>query len=112
MHEIDALEFARKIQEAGAGEIVINSVDRDGQMKGYDLALAGDMKKVLTVPLTMIGGAGSLQDMAALFSACGVVGAGAGSLFVFKGSYRAVLINYPNVRKKDPILAAASGGER
>lgn len=99
----DPIELARKMQEAGAGEIVINSIDRDGQMKGYDLALAASMRQALRVPLTLMGGAGSHQDIEALLGECGVVGASAGSLFVFKGPYRAVLINYPNPEQKDRI---------
>jgi len=101
--KVDPFELARVMQEAGAGEIVINSIDRDGQMKGYDLALAARMRKELRVPLTLLGGAGSHQDIEALFGECGVVGASAGSLFVFKGPYRAVLINYPNPEQKDRI---------
>ncbi len=99
----DPVELARKMQEAGAGEIVINSIDRDGQMKGYDLVLAARMRQELRVPLTILGGAGSHQDIEALLGECGVVGASAGSLFVFKGPYRAVLINYPNPEQKDGI---------
>jgi cyclase len=57
--------------------------------------------------LTVLGGAGSLDDVKALLSACGLVGAAAGSLFVFKGKYRAVLINYPNPAQKDAIFNAA-----
>ena len=102
----DPFELARKMQEAGAGEIVINSIDRDGQMKGYDLSLAARMRQELCVPLTLLGGAGSHQDIEALLGECGVVGAAAGSLFVFKGPYRAVLINYPNPEQKDGICRA------
>jgi cyclase len=105
----DPVQLACQLQEAGAGEIVLNSIDRDGEMKGYDLALAQQMRVALRVPLTVLGGAGSLQDMAALIRACGVVGAAAGSLFVFKGSYRAVLINYPNFEQKDELYAASLG---
>jgi len=102
----DPFELAQAMQEAGAGEIVINSIDRDGQMKGYDLALADRMRQELRIPLTFLGGAGSHQDIEALLGECGVVGASAGSLFVFKGPYRAVLINYPNPDQKDGICRA------
>jgi imidazole glycerol-phosphate synthase subunit HisF len=105
--KIDPLEFARKLQETGAGEIVVNSVDRDGQMKGYDLELAQRMREAVSVPLTVLGGAGSLDDMQALIRQCGVVGAAAGSLFVFKGVYRAVLINYPTDQQKTQMFKAA-----
>lgn len=102
----EPLELAQRMQAAGAGEIMVNSIDRDGQMKGYDLALAARMRQELRVPLTILGGAGSHQDIEALLGECGVVGASAGSLFVFKGPYRAVLINYPNPVQKDGICRA------
>lgn len=105
-HKQDPFELARQMQAAGAGEIVINSIDRDGQMKGYDLTLAAKMRQALQIPLTFLGGAGSHQDIEALFQTCGVVGASAGSLFVFKGPYRAVLINYPNPAQRDGIYRA------
>jgi len=106
-HKLDPVSFAKSLQEAGAGEIVVNSVDRDGLMNGYDLDIAEQVFESLRVPMTMLGGAGSLQDIALLVRKCGVVGAAAGSLFVFKGKYRAVLINYPTVEQKEEILSAA-----
>lgn len=106
-HKLDPVAFAQTMQEAGAGEVVINSVDRDGNMKGYDLALAQQIRSGLRVPMTMLGGAGSLDDLAELMRHCGIVGAAAGSLFVFKGKYRAVLINYPTAAQKDEIFRAA-----
>ncbi len=111
-HKLDPVAFAQQLQQAGAGEIVINAVDRDGMMQGYDLDLARQMRAALKVPLTMLGGAGSLDDMKALITACGVVGAAAGSLFVFKGSYRAVLINYPTQAQKDDMCRAALSAHR
>lgn len=102
-HKIAPLDLAIQLQEAGAGEIVLNSVDRDGMMHGYDLDLAARFRAELSVPLTVLGGAGSLEDMTALFNCCGIVGAAAGSLFVFKGARRAVLINYPDTARKDGI---------
>jgi len=107
IHKIDPVMLAKALQEAGAGEIVLNSVDRDGEMKGYDLALAQQMREALRVPMTVLGGAGSLDDIGALIRTCGVVGAAVGSLFVFKGKYRAVLINYPTSAQKDEICRAA-----
>lgn len=98
--KFDPVVLARQLQDAGAGEIVINSVDRDGFMQGYDLDLATQFRQALKVPVTFLGGAGSLDHMGLLFSSLGVVGAAAGSLFVFKGKYRAVLINYPTPEQK------------
>ncbi len=108
IHKLDPSMLAKTLQDAGAGEIVLNSVDRDGEMKGYDLVLAQQVRRVLRVPMTVLGGAGSLGDISALFRTCGVVGAGVGSLFVFKGKYRAVLINYPTTEQKDEISQAAN----
>lgn len=102
----EALELAREVERLGAGEIVLNSIDNDGQMKGYDLELARQIRQSVRLPLTVLGGAGSLADMGKLIAACGVVGAAAGSLFVFKGPYRAVLINYPNPAQKNGLFAS------
>lgn len=99
-HKLDPVSLAQQVQEAGAGEIVINSVDKDGLMQGYDLDLAERLKQALKVPVTFLGGAGSHQHICDLVSRLGVVGAAAGSLFVFKGKYRAVLINYPTPDQK------------
>lgn len=101
------VELAQEAEKFGAGEIVINSIDNDGQMKGYDLDLAVRMREAIHLPMSVIGGAGSLADIERLISTCGVVGASAGSLFVFKGAYRAVLINYPDRAQKEEIFRAA-----
>ena len=107
---LDPASWARQAEARGAGEIVINSVDRDGQMKGYDLDLVRKVRASTTRPLTVLGGAGSLADLRALIAEHGVVGAAAGSLFVFKGVYRAVLINYPSRAEKDTLFAQARRG--
>jgi cyclase len=102
-----ALEFALEAQTRGAGEIVFNSIDDDGMMHGYDLRLATKMREAMSIPITVLGGAGSLTDIARLFETCGVIGAAAGSLFVFKGPYKAVLINYPRPEQKDDLARHA-----
>lgn len=107
VHKLDPVTVAAELQAAGAGEIVINSVDRDGVMQGYDLELASHVKRVLKVPVTFLGGAGSLADLGELIQRLGVVGAAAGSLFVFKGKYRAVLINYPTPAQKKQLCRDA-----
>lgn len=106
-HPQDPFAFAVEMARAGAGELIINAVDRDGGMQGYDLALARRMREAVSIPLTFLGGAGSHEHLSQLFETCGVVGAAAGSLFVFKGPYKAVLINYPSVDQKDAIYVAA-----
>ena len=98
------MDFAKQLQELGAGEIVLNSIDNDGAMKGYDLSLIENVRKVITLPLTVLGGAGSLHDIEQLIQKFGIIGASAGSLFVFKGVYKAVLINYPSQSEKDRLI--------
>lgn len=101
---LNPVDFARRMAELGAGEIVVNSVDRDGEMKGYDLDLVELIRQAVNLPLTVLGGAGSLGDVKELINRYGIVGTAAGSLFVFKGKYRAVLINYPNRAEKEDLL--------
>jgi cyclase len=98
------------MERLGAGEILVNSIDADGMMKGYDLTLARKVREAISVPMTILGGAGSLRDVADLIEAFGIVGAAAGSLFVFKGLYRAVLINYPSRAEKDALISDALQG--
>jgi cyclase len=100
------LDVAVQMEMLGAGEIVVNSIDHDGQMKGYDLTLASRVREALHIPMTVLGGAGSMADIGRLIETCGIVGAAAGSLFVFKGAYRAVLINYPAASAKQSVCDA------
>ncbi|MEX3772203.1 AglZ/HisF2 family acetamidino modification protein [Pseudomonas sp. MYb118] len=103
----DVFEVAAEVEKLGAGEIVINSIDNDGRMKGYDIALAVKLRQSVRIPITILGGAGSLADIGKVIEACGVVGVAAGSLFVFKGTYRAVLISYPDTSQKDELIHSA-----
>jgi cyclase len=98
------LEVAAEAEKFGAGEIVVNAIEKDGQMKGYDLELARQINAASRVPVTILGGAGSLAHIEELIRNFGVIGAAAGSLFVFKGIYRAVLVNYPSIRERDQLL--------
>ena len=96
-------DFISKLEEIGIGEIVINSIDNDGVMQGYDLPLIENIREKCSMPITAIGGAGSLQNIKDLISKFKIIGAAAGSLFVFKGKYKAVLISYPNREERKPI---------
>jgi cyclase len=107
---LDPVAFAKKVEALGAGEVVVNSIDRDGEMKGYDMDLVERIRDAITLPLTVLGGAGSLNDIEQLIRRFGVIGAAAGSLFVFKGKYRAVLINYPSRVEKGELLLRAGIG--
>jgi len=101
---MDPVDFAKIVEGLGAGEVVINSIDCDGVMKGYDFGLVNLIREAISLPITVMGGAGSLKDIAELINAFGIIGAAAGSLFVFKGIYRAVLINYPSRAEKDTLV--------
>ncbi|MDB4324985.1 AglZ/HisF2 family acetamidino modification protein [Flavobacteriaceae bacterium] len=96
-------DLISKLEEIGIGEIVINSIDNDGLMQGYDLPLIECVREKCSMPITVIGGAGSLQNIKDLISKFKIIGAAAGSLFVFKGKYKAVLISYPNREERKPI---------
>lgn len=101
---IDAVEFAVKMEKLGVGEIVINSIDNDGTMRGYDMTLIQKIRDAIHIPLTVLGGAGSTDDIGAVIHEHGIIGVAAGSLFVFKGKYRAVLINYPTSSEKSKLI--------
>lgn len=101
---INPFKFVEEAQKLGAGEIVINSIDKDGVMKGYDLDLIAKVREKISLPMTVLGGAGSLQDIEKVIDQHGVIGVAAGSLFVFKGPYKAVLISYPTQLEKNTIF--------
>jgi cyclase len=103
-----AAAAAKRMADSGAGEIIVNSIDNDGAMQGYDLPLVADVLAAVSVPVTALGGAGSLAHIRTLIERFGLIGAAAGSLFVFKGVYRAVLINYPNRAEKDALVAEST----
>jgi cyclase len=98
--KIKLKDFINQLNEIGVGEIVINSIDNDGCMKGYDLTLISMIRDLTNFPITALGGAGALDDIKNLISKFKIIGVSAGSLFVFKGKYKAVLINYPNREEK------------
>lgn len=103
------VELAQLAEKHGAGEIVVNSIDNDGMMKGYDLELIRAVRAATHGPISVLGGAGSLKDIAAVVQEFGVLGVAAGSLFVFKGPYRAVLINYPAPAERDRLVEQKFG---
>ncbi len=101
---VDPFKFIEQAQKLGAGEIIINSIDKDGVMKGFDFSLLDKMRKQINVPMTVLGGAGSLADLKEVIDRYGVIGVAAGSFFVFKGVYKAVLINYPSKEDKENLF--------
>ena len=94
IHQLEKLEI---------GEIVVNSIDNDGMMQGYDIALLENVREKCSMPITILGGAGHLNDIKNIISKFKIIGVAAGSLFVFKGKYKAVLINYPNREERKPL---------
>lgn len=101
---INPFNLANEIEKLGAGEIIINSIDQDGMMKGYDINLIDKIAETISIPMTVLGGAGSISDLQKVINKHGVIGVAAGSLFVFKGVYKAVLINYPSREEKDLLI--------
>jgi imidazole glycerol-phosphate synthase subunit HisF len=100
----DPVEFAKQVQKLGAGEIVVNSIDNDGVMKGFDFTIIDKIRQAVTIPMTVLGGAGCLEDISKVIEKYKIIGVSAGSLFVFKGVYKAVLINYPNKTDKAAMI--------
>lgn len=91
----DPVQYAKEMASLGAGEIFLNSIDRDGMMQGYDLSLIESVSAAVDVPVIACGGAGGLSDFSSALE-CGASAVAAGSYFVFQGKHRAVLISYPS----------------
>jgi len=91
--DIDPFEFAKKVEECGAGEILLTSVDKEGTYDGYDLDLIKRISKVVNIPVIALGGASNIDDFKQAINS-GASAVSAGSLFVFYGPHKAVLINY------------------
>jgi cyclase len=91
---LDPVKFAVEMEKQGAGELFLNAIDRDGTMQGYDLELVRRVADSVTVPVVACGGAGNIQHLAEAIQA-GASAAAAGSMFVFQGPLRGVLISYP-----------------
>ena len=101
---LDILEFPKKLEKYGIGEIILNSIDNDGKQIGYDFEISDLIIPYLNIPITLLGGAGNFSHLQEANKKYGIVGLGGGSIFVFKGKYRAVLIQYPNEEEKNLIL--------
>jgi cyclase len=97
-------DFIDQINEIGVGELMINSIDNDGLMQGYNNDLIALIRDWTNFPITVLGGAGSLEDIKNIINKYKIIGVAAGSLFVFKGKYKAVLINYPNREEKAKLF--------
>ncbi|GJM33475.1 MAG: putative imidazole glycerol phosphate synthase subunit hisF2 [Saprospiraceae bacterium] len=102
--KLSLTEFARKMQEFGAGEIIINAVDQDGMMNGYDLELIKEVAEAVEIPVVACGGASNIQNLREAVAMGKASAVAAGSLFVFYGPHKAVLINYPSQDKLKSVF--------
>lgn len=100
----DPVTFAKELQAKGAGEIIVNSIDRDGTMAGYDLGLVRAVSDAVTVPVVACGGAGGVEDLGRAVREGGASAVSAGSMFVFHGKHRAVLINFPPLAERRRVF--------
>lgn len=101
--QIDLITFLRIAEDAGAGEIFINSIDRDGTMTGYDIDLIKQVSENVNLPVVASGGAGTIENFSSAIKA-GANGVAAGAMFVFQGIHRAVLISYPKYDELEKLI--------
>lgn len=92
----DIVEYARQIENSGAGELIVQSIDNDGMMSGYDHILTKKIADAVKIPVVALGGAGKWEHIVELYDSVPLNGLAAGSLFVYHGERKAVLVNYPD----------------
>jgi imidazole glycerol-phosphate synthase subunit HisF len=100
----DPVTLAKEVEDMGAGELLLNSIDRDGTMQGYDIQLLQKVTKAVSIPVIAVGGAGNINHFAEAVGQGGASAVAAGSMFVFHGKHRAVLITYPEIKELGNIL--------
>lgn len=101
---VDPVDYAKKMEGLGVGEIILNSIDRDGTFSGYDLPLIKKVTSSVNIPVVALGGAASLDDFSMAIMDGGASAVSAGSLFVFQLPHRAVLITYPSQEELDRAI--------
>jgi cyclase len=99
-HSINPIDFAKQMEDYGAGELIIQSIDFDGKMNGYNQDVSIEIAQNVTIPVTILGGAGSLKHIHELNEKFTFNGYAAGSMFVYQGKERGILINYPTISEK------------
>ena len=97
-HEVDLLDYIKKMEDIGVGEILLGSIDNDGTFSGYDNELIKQISNNISIPVVPVGGAGKLDHFKEAIEA-GASGIAAGSFFVYHGKHKAVLITYPDYKK-------------
>jgi cyclase len=100
----DPAAYARRMEDLGAGEILLTAIDRDGTMKGYDIELVLKVTSAVGIPVIASGGAGSVADFGIASKRAGAAAVAAGAMFVFHGPHRAVLITYPSHAELSAVL--------
>ncbi len=100
----DPVSYARKMEKLGAGEIFLNSINLDGKMTGYDIRLIKMVSDAVSIPVIACGGAGNMEDFGKALDRGEASAVAAGSLFVFHGKHRAVMINYPSYEKLSTLF--------
>jgi imidazole glycerol-phosphate synthase subunit HisF len=95
-NRISPVDFAKFMQDKGIGEIIVQSIERDGMMQGYDIELIKLISKAVSIPVVALGGAGNLEHMKQAYKEAYANGLGAGSMFVYHGARNGILINYPD----------------
>ena len=107
---VDPVTCALQMEELGAGELMVNSIDRDGTLSGYDLDLIGSVARAVKIPVIASGGAARTRDFSDAVKIAGASAVAAGSLFVYYGRHRAVLINYPSAAELDTVFSEGGVG--
>ncbi|MGE4605716.1 MAG: N-acetyl sugar amidotransferase, partial [Myxococcota bacterium] len=108
--DVDPVDFALQMEALGTGEILLNSIDQDGVMKGYDIDILRRVTNAVRIPVVACGGAGRPEDLKQAIFDGGASAAGAGSLFVFRVPERAVLVNYPSREKLEELFPTDGSG--
>lgn len=93
------VEFAQLMEKNGAGEIIIQSIEKDGAMDGYDIELIKSISEAVTIPVVALGGAGNITHLKEAFDKGYANGLAAGSMFIYQSKKRGVLINYPEKKE-------------
>jgi len=102
--KMNPIDFVKQMEKMGAGEVIINSIDNDGVMKGFDYEVLKELKKVINIPVVALGGAGNFSHIKEVFEFSKVDAVACGSLFVYQGPLKGVLINYPPEEKIKKLL--------
>jgi cyclase len=102
--KLNLVDHVKEMEKLGAGEIFLNSIDRDGTMEGYDIDMIKGVTEAVSIPVIACGGAGSITHFAEAVRRGGAAAVAAGSMFVFHGKHRAVLITYPSIDALEEAL--------